>query len=159
MRAMARARQKRNGETEVIAQETIDEARMVLPGIQALFGFQLIAVFNERFRELAPLEQQLHYASLVLVSLAIALIMTPAAYHRIVEQTSVSEFFVRLASYLIAAAMVPLMMAIAIEVYLVGVAIFGRSAVSSVVAGGLLFLLALLWFVIPLIVRYRLKGR
>jgi hypothetical protein len=24
----------------------IEEARMVLPGIQALFGFQLIAVFN-----------------------------------------------------------------------------------------------------------------
>jgi hypothetical protein len=30
-------------------QFTLDEARMVIPGIQALFGFQLIAVFNERF--------------------------------------------------------------------------------------------------------------
>jgi hypothetical protein len=38
--------------TEKIAQEAIDEARMVLPGIQALFGFQLIAVFNERFAQL-----------------------------------------------------------------------------------------------------------
>jgi hypothetical protein len=26
--------------------EAIEEARMVLPGIQALFGFQLIAVFQ-----------------------------------------------------------------------------------------------------------------
>ena len=31
---------------EKMAQEAIEEARMVLPGIQALFGFQLIAVFN-----------------------------------------------------------------------------------------------------------------
>jgi hypothetical protein len=32
----------------------IEEARMVLPGIQALFGFQLIAVFNDGFRDLEP---------------------------------------------------------------------------------------------------------
>jgi hypothetical protein len=29
----------------------LDECRMVLPGIQALFGFQLIAVFNQRFEQ------------------------------------------------------------------------------------------------------------
>src|SRR5213078_3805203 len=29
----------------------LEECRMVLPGIQALFGFQLIAVFNSTFRE------------------------------------------------------------------------------------------------------------
>ena len=28
------------------AQALLDECRMILPGIQALFGFQLIAVFN-----------------------------------------------------------------------------------------------------------------
>jgi hypothetical protein len=28
------------------AQITIDEARMILPGLQALFGFQMISVFN-----------------------------------------------------------------------------------------------------------------
>src|ERR1700694_2515161 len=34
------------------ARYTIEEARMVLPGIQAIFGFQLIAVFNQRFHDL-----------------------------------------------------------------------------------------------------------
>ena len=29
----------------------LDECRMVLPGIQALFGFQLVAVFNRTFWE------------------------------------------------------------------------------------------------------------
>ena len=29
----------------------LEECRMVLPGIQALFGFQLIAVFNSTFAE------------------------------------------------------------------------------------------------------------
>jgi hypothetical protein len=78
--------------TESIAQEVIEEARMVLPGIQALFGFQLIAVFNERFRDLETPEQRLHYAALILVAAAIAIIMTPGAYHRIAEQTTVSDF-------------------------------------------------------------------
>jgi hypothetical protein len=32
----------------------IEEARMVLPGIQAVFGFQLIAVFNSGFHSLPP---------------------------------------------------------------------------------------------------------
>jgi hypothetical protein len=35
---------------------TIEEARMVLPGVQALFGFQLIAVFNNSFHDPALLE-------------------------------------------------------------------------------------------------------
>ena len=46
---------------------------MVLPGIQALFGFQLIAGFNQGFNQLPVPEQHLHYASLVLVAVAIAL--------------------------------------------------------------------------------------
>ena len=52
------------GEQTVLSLESqvkaaIDEARMVLPGIQALFGFQLIAVFNE-CRTWNNLERPLH---------------------------------------------------------------------------------------------------
>jgi hypothetical protein len=40
----------------------LEECRMVLPGIQALFGFQLIAVFNQGFNEkLSTVQQQLHF--------------------------------------------------------------------------------------------------
>jgi uncharacterized membrane protein len=92
---------------------------VVLPGIQALFGFQLIAAFNERFRQLSEGEQLIHFTAIMLVAIAIALIMTPA-YHRLAEQATVSMFFVRLASWLIAAAMVPLMIGLTLEVYLLG---------------------------------------
>ena len=56
---------------------SLDEARMVLPGIQAVFGFQLIAVFNERFAELPEMLRIAHFASLSLVVVAVALIMRP----------------------------------------------------------------------------------
>ena len=57
----------------------IEEARMVLPGIQAFFGFQLIAVFNNRFQELTHTEQVLHLFALLLLAVSIALIMTSGA--------------------------------------------------------------------------------
>ena len=66
--------------------QTLEEARMVLPGVQALFGFQLIAVFSDGFeRRLDQNGQSLHLIAIVLVTIAIAIVMTPAAYHRQVE--------------------------------------------------------------------------
>src|SRR2546423_11488093 len=65
------------------AEYLLDECRMVLPGIQALFGFQLIAVFNPAFQQkLSGSEQRLHLFAIALVAIAVALIMTPAALHR-----------------------------------------------------------------------------
>jgi hypothetical protein len=140
-------------DTTSIAQEVLEEARIVLPGIKALFGFQLIAVFSERFHSLPSLEQDLHYAAFALVGIAIAIIMTPAAYHRIVERTTVSEFFVRLTSWFIGAAMVPLMTAIALETYVVGVVLFGQGWVSFGTSALLFCLFVGLWFVLPLSIR------
>ena len=76
----------------------IEEARMVLPGIQAFFGFQLIAVFNSRFQDLTHTEQVLHLVALLMLAVSIALIMTPAAYHRIAVRGMVSRHFIELAS-------------------------------------------------------------
>jgi hypothetical protein len=92
------------------AQMAIEEARMVVPGLQALFGFQLIAIFNRRFETLSFRTQALHLAALFLTTISIALIMAPAAYHRIAEPEFGSEFFVHL---------VPLMISLTLDVYIV----------------------------------------
>ena len=68
------------------ATHVTDEARMVLPGVQAVLGFQLIAVFNQRFQELSAGEQLLHLAAFLLMALAMGMVMTPGAYHRQVER-------------------------------------------------------------------------
>ena len=128
---------------------TIEEARMVLPGIQALFGFQLIAVFNSRFQDLLVVEQYLHVVALVLVALSAACIMTPAAYHRIAERGNVSRHFVDLASGFLAGAMLPLMLGISIELFLVS-RLVTKNVVGSVGVAAILFLIFLvLWFIFP----------
>jgi di/tricarboxylate transporter len=98
----------------------LEESRMVLPGIQALFGFRLIAVFNQRFAEkLAPSEQILHLLAFALVAVATALIITPAAYHRQAEREQVSEYFVRVASRLLTVALLFLMTGTSLDAFLV----------------------------------------
>jgi hypothetical protein len=152
---MAKAPSRSDESLEKRAEAAIQESRMVLPGIQTLFGFQLIAGFNQGFRELASLEQHLHYVSLILTALAIAIIMTPAAYHRLVEQGSVSLFFVELISWLIAAAMVPLAVSLGLEIYVVGSVILGVRALSAMIAGGVVAIFAAMWFVFPFVMRCR----
>lgn len=137
------------------ARTTHEEARMVLPGIQALFGFQLIAVFNRPFSDLDMLDRSAYLASLVLVAVAIGLIMAPAAYHRLVERDRVSRHWLRLASRDIAWAMVALTAAIAIDVYLVALMSTGRAALGVALGAAIAALLAWLWFALPLLRRRR----
>src|SRR2546423_6190015 len=113
------------GKTEEISLDSaaahlLEECRMVLPGIQALFGFQLIAVFNEGFSEkLSGGEQTVHLAAILLVSIAAALVMTPAAIHRQTQQRRVSERFLWLSSALVLGSMFPLALGLCLDVYLI----------------------------------------
>jgi uncharacterized protein DUF6328 len=133
------------------ANSTHQEARMVLPGIQALFGFQLIAAFNARFHDLAVGDRVIHLSALVLVGVAIALIMTPAAYHRICEPGRTSLFFVRLASALVALAMVPLLLGISLDVYVVTRMALpeGNPWVGRILALASFIVFASLWIAFP----------
>jgi len=124
------------------AQYLLEEARMVLPGIQALFGFQLIAVFNASFGEkLANNEQRMHLLAIALVMIAIALVMSPAAYHRQTNPKEITEAFIRISTSLLLWSMWPLAVSICLEVYLVGRIILHNSvvAVLPAVSFGLFF--------------------
>lgn len=138
----------------------LDECRMVLPGIQALFGFQMIAVFNNGFAEkLSSGEQKLHIAAIVLVVGAIALVMAPAAIHRQAEPKSASDRFLRTSTRLLVAAMLPLAIAICIDVFVVGVIVWKDPAVPAVLAVVLLALLLALWFAYPPVYRRNRAAR
>ena len=127
----------------------LDECRMVLPGIQALFGFQLIAVFNSGFSQmLDPFEQRLHLFSLCLTVIAIAFVMTPAAFHRQMGSKEVSQKFIRLASRLLLFGMWPLAFALCVDFYLIAGIIVGHSY-ASLLATGLGGIFIGLWFVFP----------
>jgi hypothetical protein len=131
------------------AQYLLEECRTVLPGIQALFGFQLIAVFSPGFsQKLTVGEQRLHLLAIALLAIAIALIMAPAADHRQTGPQEVTSTFIRQASCLLLASMVPLAIGICIDFYLVGHVIY-PGALISVLAAALFATIIILWFVLP----------
>ena len=128
----------------------LDECRMVLPGIQALFGFQLVAVFNQTFWErLSSSERTLHLVAIALIAVAVALVMTPAAYHRQTERDSVSHAFIRIASRLLLLSMWPLLLGICLDFYLIANLILQDTLVSLVLAALLLGVFLALWFLLP----------
>jgi Family of unknown function (DUF6328) len=68
---------------QVKIEQLLTEARVVLPGAQALFGFQLAIVLTRAFEQLPKTSMVVHAASLFLVALAIVMLMALAPYHRI----------------------------------------------------------------------------
>ena len=128
----------------------IEEARMVLPGIQALFGFQLIAVFNDGFSKLEPAWRYKHLGAISLVTAAIVLIMTPAAYHRIAERGVASRRFSELGSKLIAVAMIPFAVGMSLDLMLITLVITDSRPAATVALVVALAAFVTAWFVIPL---------
>ncbi|SRR6266540_71173 len=132
------------------AQLILDESRMLLPGIQALFGFQLIAVFNQAFSEkLTPFEQRIHLLAIALVVITTIIIMTPAAYHRQMEVQDVTGVFIQLATRLMLISMMPLAISICLEFYLISRLILDDVLLALLLAIVLFALFMLLWIALP----------
>lgn len=128
----------------------LQEARMILPGIQALFGFQLIVVFHPTFDDkLVQPERLVHLLAIVLTIISIGLLMAPAAYDRQTGPGSTSTKFIRLATNLITWGLVPLMLSMVLDFYLIARVI--TENFIAALAGALfsLLFLSMLWFFLP----------
>jgi hypothetical protein len=128
----------------------LEECRMVLPGIQALFGFQLIVVFNPAFSEkLSLAERGLHLTAIGLIVVSIAMLMAPAAFHRQKDPEAVSEGFIVIATRLLLYSMFPLMVALGFEFFIVARVITNNVLFSIVLACVLVSICSTLWFLLP----------
>lgn len=137
----------------------IEEARVILPGIQALFGFQTIAVFNDRFAELPSNVTLCHLIGLGMIVIAVALVMTPAVYYRVVGPDYVSRRMIKRSSWLIRSALAPLSCGLALDMFTV-IFVVTRDLDTSVVGALLTFMfLCTLWFAFPWFERARCRAR
>jgi hypothetical protein len=138
-------------------EQMLTEARVLLPGAQALLGFQLIIVLTASFVEIPAASKFVHALALGAIALAIVLLMAPAAYHRIVYKGDDTEDMYRTGSRFIAAASVPLGLGITGDVYVTIERIFHSPAIA-LAAGVLAFVVLFgLWIGYPLMARQRLS--
>jgi Family of unknown function (DUF6328) len=130
-------------------EQMLTEARVIIPGGQALLGFQFVCTFNRSFKELPLSIQYVHAASLCAVALAVLLLMTPAALHRIAFHGEDDKNFFKIGSALVVAASVPLAFGIAGDIAVVFFKV--TESMFDALASGCLSLLVLLgvWLAYP----------
>jgi hypothetical protein len=154
-RAMSRFQRNETPATPLHAkiEQMLTEARVILPGAQALLGFQLSIMLMQGFDALSPSSKLMHAVGLALVALATILLMAPAAYHRIVYAGEDSEEFHRIGGRMVLAATFPLAFGLGCDLYVVLTKI-----ANSAVAGATIAILAtsgmvFLWYGFPLLRR------
>lgn len=129
---------------------TLEEARMVLPGIQALFGFQLIVVFQPQFEKaLSDGEVRLHLLATALTAIAAALAIAPASLQRRAEPDRVTESFLRVATGQLTFAMWPLSIAVALDFALLARVVLKDETMAWSLAAGLFAIYLYLWVIYP----------
>src|SRR4051812_43375808 len=138
-----------------IANHIEQEVRMILPGIQALFGFQLVAVFNQKFSELPAIEQKIHLVALFCSALAMGCALIPPAYHRIAEPNEVSGRFCWIGSRCLSAALFPLAVGMSLDLSLITDIITHSNPTAWTVGIAAFLLYISSWFIFPQIAKRR----
>jgi hypothetical protein len=129
--------------------QVLTEARVIIPGNQALLGFQFAIILQAGFRELAPWLKWIHLASLSLIGLSTVLLLTPAAYHRIVEQGEETKHFYRVAHIMVIYSLPPLAVGICGDFVLVVYKLTETRSAALFAAGLMLSFFGVMWFGYP----------
>jgi Family of unknown function (DUF6328) len=134
--------------------ELVEESRLAMPGTQVLFAFLLILPFQQRFSELTDQQTYVYYSALICAAIAIVLLISPTAGHRILWRQGDKETLLRTATITAIAATAFLAAGMTASVYLITDFLFGEpaTAIVSAILGGLFIAL---WYVLPLVRRLR----
>jgi hypothetical protein len=131
-------------------EQMLTEARVIIPGGQALLGFQFVCTFTRSFKELPLSIQYLHAAALCAVALSVLLLMTPAAVHRIAFHGEDDASFFRIGSALVIAASIPLAIGIAADIAVVFFKVTDNMGSASVAGAATLGVLFAVWLGYPM---------
>lgn len=135
------------------ADQILQEVRIVLPGTQALMGFQFIAIFNPVFQGLPMELKYLHFIALILVVFCSFLLIAPVAFQQIGDGGKLTRSFLSYTRKMLTGAMLCLLLAIVGDVY-VAARTIGIDHVLCAILTGLMFVAGVfLWFVYTLMRR------
>jgi hypothetical protein len=138
---------------ETRIEQVLTELRIVLPGAQALFGFQFAAVLTASFGGLPAMLKGVHITSLGFVAAAVVMLIAPAAYHRIAAAGNAEEGVLRYAVRLMLAAQGLLAVGLIGDAYITVQIVFESQIVALSVALAALVTFATLLYILPLVAR------
>jgi amino acid transporter len=130
--------------------ELLQELRVMLPGVQVLLAFLLIAPFQQRFAQLPGSLRNAFFASIACATLATALLIAPSAHHRLRWRARDKERLVRIGNQLALWGTVFLAAAIVLAVYVVTNVLY-VSQLALLAAGVAVVVFGWIWYGLPLI--------
>ncbi|HEX8355182.1 MAG TPA: DUF6328 family protein, partial [Pyrinomonadaceae bacterium] len=130
----------------------LNEARMLVLGAQVLVGFQFRSVFEPGFDSLPLTSQWLMLAGLGLMLVAVGLVISPAAYHRLVEGGEDTHEQHRYTSNLMTWALLPFALGLGLNLFIATQKVFGwRAGVAAGLIGVLVA--ASFWYMLGFYMR------
>lgn len=136
----------------------LEEIKVVLPGTQALLGFQLIAAFSYGFDKIPLFFKYVHIISLLLVCSSGIFLMTPAAFHRIAEHSQDTHRLHLLMKRMIIFAMAALGLGLATDLFVVVSIILQSVFIGVFVALIMSLFCAFTWFFYPYVKRMQKRS-
>jgi len=128
--------------------ELLNELRVALPGVQFLFAFLLIVPFQQTVDRMTEFQRDVHYVALIAAAVATALLIAPAAQHRVLFRQHDKERLLRRSHRSAFAGLLVLALAISAALLLVVDVLFSRTQAWAT-AGIIAALLAWWWVLVP----------
>ena len=133
--------------------QMLTEARVILPGAQALLGFQFVVTMTKAFAAMSTADHTVHFLALAAVALSVMLLLAPAAVHRLTFAGLDAPRFHDIGSLLVTLALVPLAAGIAADFYVATSRMFDDKGPAIWGSSIAFFMLIALWYVLPLALR------
>jgi hypothetical protein len=130
--------------------QLLTEARVIIPGAQALFGFQLSVTLMQSFEQLSPDMKMAHVIAICCIGLAIILVIAPASLHRLAFAGEDDPAFLKIGSLFVLAAPAPLAIGIAFDAYVASGRAIHSQTVAAVLGVAAMIALLGLWYAYPL---------
>jgi hypothetical protein len=130
--------------------ELLQELRVVLPGVQVLLAFLLIAPFQPRFAQLPGSLRNAFFASVACATLATVLLIAPSVHHRLRWRARDKERLVRIGNQLALWGTVFLAAAIVLALYVVTNVLY-VSQLALLAAGVAVVVFGWIWYGLPLV--------
>jgi len=139
-------------------EQMLTEGRVILPGVQALLGFQFVVMLTKAFGELPPAARTVHVIALMSLAIAILLLIAPAAVHRVTFGGNDDPRLHSLGSALITAALLPLICGICCDMWVALTRLFGQGVLPLIGAVGTAVLLFGFWYALPLALKREIRA-
>jgi len=125
--------------------ELLNELRVLMPGVQVLFGFLLTVPFQQHFQQVSDFQRIVYFVTLLLTAASAAFLMGPTAFHRLTFREGQKPYLVRLGTRQTIAGMVLLALAMNGAILLLTDVLFHTLTVAITVAA-MSALFTWLWF-------------